>query len=598
MNDADYKILEPELPHKPGVYRFIAPDDSLLYVGKAKDLKKRVASYFRKKYDSNRIRILVKKAARLEFTIVSTEQDALLLENSLIKKLQPKYNIQLKDDKSYPYICIKKERFPRVFLTRRMIKDGSEYLGPYTSVRRVKIILDLLKNIFPLRNCNFNLSEKNIDAGKFKVCLEHHLKNCLGPCEALQNEEHYNKNIEQLRYILKGNIGRVISFLKEEMKAAADNYEFEKAADMKRKLAVLDSYQSKSTIVNPKITNIDVFAIAGENKRRYINCFRVVNGTIIQTKLVEVISKMEETEAELLAYGVNEIRSQLDDISKEIIVPFEIEWPFESIKMTVPQRGDKLQLLDLARRNVEYYRNQQTIKNAENKGKKRGTEVLAQLQHDFRLTELPHHIECFDNSNFAGSYPVASMVVFKNGVPANSQYRHFNIKTVTGPDDFASMAEVVYRRYKRLLDEDIPLPQLIIVDGGKGQLSAAVKSLKELDIYGKVAIAGIAKRLEEIYLPEDSMPLMLSKKSSSLKLIQKLRNEAHRFAITFHRKKRSTGSLKSEFTDIKGIGQKSIEKLYLHFKSYAKIKEASKEELAEVLDMKKATLLLSHFKDD
>ncbi len=596
MTHKQYKEnLATVLPNKPGVYRFVGKEEEVLYVGKAKDLKKRVASYFgANKY--GRIRVLVKKAITVAFTIVESEQDAFLLENSLIKKYQPRYNIQLKDDKSYPYICIKKERFPRVFLTRRFIKDGSEYLGPYTSVRRVRTILDLLKNIFPLRTCNFNLSKDNIEKGKFKVCLEYHLGNCLGPCENLQHEEHYNEGIAQMRKILKGHSGAVIQYLKEEMKRLADNYEFEKAAAFKKKLDILVEYKSKSTIVNNAINNVDVYAMAVENKHYYINCFKLVEGTIIQTKIIELSPKLEEDEPSILSFGVMQLREQLNSNAQEIIVPFEVDVPLTDLKITVPQRGDKLNLLQLATRNIEYYRNQQTLKNIDNKYKKKGLEVLAQLKSDFRLTELPIHIECFDNSNLQGSYPVASMVVFKDGKPANKEYRHFNIKTVTGADDFASMEEVVYRRYKRLKEEALPLPQLIIIDGGKGQLSSAVKSLKKLELYGKIAIAGIAKRLEEIYMPEDSFPLLISKKSPSLKLVQKLRNEAHRFAITFHRKKRSTGSIKSEFTDIKGIGTKSIEKLYQHFKSYTAIKSASIEDLAKVLDKKKAQYLAEHFR--
>jgi len=567
MTHKQYKdTLEATLPNKPGVYRFVGKAEEVLYVGKAKNLKKRVASYFGKnKY--GRIRVLVKKAVTVAFTIVESEQDAFLLENSLIKKYQPRYNIQLKDE----------ERFPRVFLTRRYVKDGSEYLGPYTSVRRVRTILDLLKNIFPLRTCNFNLSKENIEKGKFKVCLEYHLGNCIGPCEDLQTEENYNDGIAQMRKILKGHSGAVIQYLKEEMKRLADNYEFEKAATFKKKLDILVEYKSKSTIVNQSINNVDVYALAVENNQYFINCFKLVEGTIIQTKIIELTPKLGEDEPSILSYGVMKLREQMNSNAKEIIVPFEVDVPLTDLKVTIPQRGDKLNLLQLATKNIEYYRNQQTLKNIDNKYKKKGLEVLAQLKNDFRLTELPVHIECFDNSNLQGSYPV-------------------NIKTVSGADDFASMEEVVYRRYKRLKEESLPLPQLIIIDGGKGQLSSAVKSLKKLNLYGKIAIAGIAKRLEEIYMPEDSFPLMISKKSASLKLVQKLRNEAHRFAITFHRKKRSTGSIKSEFTDIKGIGSKSIEKLYQHFKSYKNIQQASVEDLTEVLDKKKAVLLVAHFK--
>ena len=596
MTTEDYKILEPELPHKPGVYRFYGKEDEILYVGKAKNLKKRVASYFTKNYSFYRIKVLVQNATHLQYTIVETEADALLLENSLIKKYQPKYNIQLKDDKTYPFLCIKNERFPRVFLTRKVIKDGSTYLGPYTSVRRVKTILETLKNIFPLRTCNFNLSEENINAGKFKVCLEYHLGNCIGPCEGFETEEHYNNNITRLQKILKGDTGSVITFLKEEMKTFSHKFEFEKAAEIKKRLEVLKSYQSKSTIVNPKIHNVDVFGIESEKDRFYVNIFKISNGSIIQTKLIEIKRKLEEQTSEILEYGIAELRQQINSTSTEIVVPLAVNVVDSTIKtITIPQRGDKLALLELAKRNVQYYRNQQTLKYAENSRAAKGNEVLAQLKNDFRLTELPFHIECFDNSNFQGSYPTSSCVVFKNGKPSKKDYRHYNVKTVEGPNDFASMEEVVYRRYRRLIEEEEPLPQLIIIDGGKGQLSSAVKSLKKLDIYTKVAIAGIAKRLEEIYMPEDSFPLLISKKSPSLKLIQQLRNEAHRFAISLHRKKRNTGTLKSELTDIDGIGQKSIEKLYKHFKSFEAIKNASEANLSEILDKVKAKKLKAHF---
>ncbi len=594
MTVEDYRQLD--LPDKPGVYRFIDEENQLLYVGKAKNLKKRVSSYFlKKKYDYYRIKVLVQKADRLEFTIVETEQDALLLENSIIKEFQPKYNIQLKDDKTYPYICIKKERFPRVFLTRKIINDGSEYLGPYTSVRKVKTILDLLKQLFPIRTCNFKLTEENINKGKFKVCLEFHMGNCLGPCEGLQSEEQYNANMAQLRHILKGNFSDVIQYLKEAMKAFAEKYEFEKANEFKYKLELLQQYQSKSTIVNPKLNNIEVYAMASDDVRYYINCFRIANGSIIQTKLVELTAKLNETKEEILSYGILKLRELLKSNYKDLIVPFEVVLSDTELRQAIPQRGDKLKLLELAQKNVQYYRNQQILKYAETSRNKKGMEVVAQIKSDFRLKELPFHIECFDNSNFQGAFPVASMVVFKNGKPSKQEYRHFNIKTVEGPDDYASMEEVVYRRYKRLVEEGESLPQLIIIDGGKGQLNAGKKALEKLEIYGQIAIAGIAKRLEEIFVPDDPYPLLISKKSPSLKVIQQIRNEAHRFAISFHRKKRSTGALKSELSDIEGIGPKSIEKLYQHFKSFKAIKNADLDELGKVINKTQAAKLKAHF---
>jgi len=596
MTFEEYKNIESEIPKKPGVYRFINSTDEILYVGKAKNLRKRIASYFTKKYQYAKTRIMISKSFTVLYTIVETEQDALLLENSLVKKHQPKYNIQLKDDKTFPFICIKNERFPRVFLTRKVIKDGSEYLGPYTSVRRVKTILDILRSLFPLRNCNLNLTEENIAKRKFKVCLEFHMKNCLGPCEDLQDEKSYMQSIAQMRKILKGEFGGVIVFLKEQMQFYSENFEFEKAQEIKNKLEILKNYSAKSTIVNPKIHNIDVFGFEEDiaNEKYFVNIFKIANGTIIQTKLVELKNKLDESKEEVFAYAIEKLRTEINSTSEEIIIPIDVKLNNDNIKKTIPQRGDKLALLELAQKNVRYYRNQQTIKLSEYSRQAKGNEVLAQLKNDFRLTELPIHIECFDNSNFQGSYPTSSCVVFKNGKPSKKDYRHYNIKTVEGPDDFASMEEVVFRRYRRLLEEGLPLPQLIVIDGGKGQLSSAKKSLVKLEIYGKVAIIGIAKKLEEIYVPDDSLPLLINKKSPSLKVVQQLRNEAHRFAITLHRKKRNTGTLKSEFVDIVGIGEKSIAKLYKHFKSFEAIKKADEKELAKVLDLKKAKIIKSH----
>lgn len=590
------KAVIKTIPEKPGVYKYFDKEDKILYVGKAKRLRRRVASYFNKNHDQGKTRILVRQIDRIEFTVVETEQDALLLENVLIKKLQPKYNIQLKDDKSYPFICIKKERFPRVFLTRNLIKDGSEYLGPYTSIRQVRTILDLLSNLFQLRNCNYNLSEKNINANKFKVCLEYHIGNCKGPCANHQSEKEYDQTIQQIRNILRGNFSSVIGYLKELMQEHVQALAFEQAQEIKEKLAILQDYQSRSTIVNPKINNVDVFNVETNEKRAYVSFLKVVNGTIIQTKVIELTKKLEETDEELLIFGIQELRGQLNSNAMEWILPFPIDFPEQNIKQSIPKIGDKKKLLDLAKKNAFYYRKQYEIKAAEHKRPEERTfEVLNQLKKDLRLTEIPQHIECFDNSNFQGAYPVASMVLFRNAKPAKKEYRHFNIKTVEGPDDFASMEEIVLRRYKRLINENRGLPQLIVIDGGKGQLSAAVKSLKALKIYEKVAIVGIAKKLEEIYVPNDPYPLHIDKKSQSLKLLQQLRNEAHRFAITFHRDKRSKGTFTSELEGIKGVGKKTVQNLFTHFKSIDKIKQATETELLNVVNTKQAKAIKTFF---
>jgi len=592
-----YKKIKPNLPTQPGIYKFLDKEGTILYVGKAKNLKKRVASYFTKTHERGKTRILVSKIHDIQLTIVETEQDALLLENAMIKKLQPRYNIQLKDDKTYPYICIKKERFPRVFLTRQVIKDGSTYLGPFTSVRQVKTILEFLKQLFPLRTCNLNLSEKNIKEKRFKICLEYHIGNCLGPCENLQSEKEYNSNIEQLKSILKGNYANVIRYLKEQMQAHAENYEFEKAQNLKEKIKALQGYQSKSTIVNVNIHNVDVFAISTTERNAFVSYLKLINGTIIQVKVLEITKSLDETDEELLIFGITELRNQLKSNSEEIILPFDIDFPDPKIKVVVPKIGDKKKLLKLAQKNADYYKKQKEVRASLRKtAQERNLEILQQMQKDFRLKELPRHIECFDNSNFQGSDPVASMVLYRDGKPANKEYRHFKIKTVEGPNDFASMTEVVLRRYKRLLEENQPLPQLIIIDGGKGQLNAALKALEELGLRGKIAIVGIAKRLEEIYVPDDPLPLYIDKRSPSLKLAQQLRNEAHRFAISFHRKLRSKNQLKSEFESVPGIGPSTVQKLLTHFKSAQKIKDADLETLMKVVNKKKAEAILNYFK--
>lgn len=593
------KNVLPTLPDAPGVYRYFDENEKIIYIGKAKDLRKRVSSYFTKQHDSGKTQILVKHIRRIEFTVVETEQDALLLENVLIKKHQPKYNIQLKDDKTYPYICIAKERFPRVFITRQPEKNGTECFGPYAQVGTAYTLLELVHQLFQLRNCSLNLSEESIAAQKHKSCLEYHVGNCKAPCIGLQTEAEYDASIAQIKHILKGHIGIVIQFLKNKMQIFADEFAFEQAQAIKEKLIRLQSYQSKSTIVNPKLNNIDIFFIENGEKRAFISYLKVVNGSIIQTKVIELDKKLDETSEELLLFGIVELRQQLGSNSEEIIVPFALEYPEKNVILTVPQIGDKKKLLDLAQKNAFYYRKQYEIANQERRtGSERRFEVLNELKKDLRLTEVPQHIECFDNSNIQGAFPVAAVVVFKDGKPAKKDYRHFNIKTVEGPDDFASMEEVVYRRYKRLLDEQQSLPQLILIDGGKGQLSAAIKSLEKLELYGKIAIVGIAKKLEEIYLPNDSYPLHIDKRSESLKLIQQIRNETHDFAITFHRQKRSKGTIKSELQKIPGLGEKSIEKLFKTLKSIQNIQNATEEELKKVINTRQIAALKQYFEQN
>jgi excinuclease ABC subunit C len=531
----------------------------------------------------------------IEFVIVDTEQDAFLLENSLIKKYQPRYNVMLKDDKTYPFICIKKEPFPRVFFTRKIIRDGSEYLGPYTSVYNAKIVLDLMKNIFPLRTCTLNLTEKNIEAGKFKVCLEYHIKNCLGPCEALQTEAEYDENIQQVRNILKSNFGSVKNFLKKKMAEYAEDLQFEKAEEFRHKLEILDGYESRSTIVNPKLTDIDVYGYTETETAAFINYLKIINGTIVKTRALEVKKVLDEPKEEILARAIGEHTLEDEEPAAEIFVPFEVEIPVQTVKVTVPQIGDKRKLLDLAIKNALYMREEKVKQYMTPEEKKPSFRIMKTLKDDLRLKELPKHIECFDNSNIQGTNPVSACVVFKDAKPSKKDYRIFNVRTVEGPDDFATMEEVIYRRYKRMLDEAQDLPQLIIVDGGKGQLSSAVTSLKKLDLYGKIPIVGIAKRLEEIYYPEDSLPLYINKKSESLKLIQRMRDEAHRFGITHHRARRSKNSLVSQLTEIKGVGEKTFELLMKKYKSIKKLKEVPLDELSETIGVAKAKLVVEHF---
>lgn len=585
------------LPVSSGVYQYFDKENQLLYVGKAKNLKKRVSSYFHKEHhDYGKTRVLVRKIERIEYIVVDSEVDALLLENNLIKKHQPRYNVMLKDDKTYPWICIKKERFPRVFSTRNVIKDGSEYFGPYSSAYAMKILLDLIKQVYPLRSCNFNLSEDNISKGKFKVCLDYHIKKCLGPCEAYQTEEDYNTAIADVRSILKGNTRSIIQPLKQQMQDYAANLEFEKAQEVKVKLDALENYQSKSTVVSPSVHNVDVFTIFSDTDSAYVNYFKIVNGAIIQSHNIEIKKKLEEADEDLLTMAVLEIRDKFHSTTKEIILNKEITSPWEDVKIHIPQRGDKKALIDLSLRNAQYMRQEKLKKIQIVDPERHSKRILEQVQKDLRLTELPIQIECFDNSNIQGTNPASACVVFKNAKPSKKDYRHFNIKTVEGPDDFASMEEVVYRRYKRLKEEKEAFPQLIIIDGGKGQLSSALKALDKLGLRGKIAIVGIAKRLEEIYFPGDSVPLYIDKRSESLKLIQHLRNEAHRFSLAHHRNLRSKAGLHSELDDIPGIGPKSKADLLKKFKSIKRIKEATQESLQEVLGKSKAQKLIDYFK--
>ena len=582
------------LPDSPGVYQYFDKEGIILYVGKAKNLKKRVVSYFTKNHDNAKTRILVNKIVSIKHIVVETETDALLLENNLIKKHQPRYNIMLKDDKTYPWICIKKERFPRVFMTRRVIKDGSEYFGPYTNVRTVKVLLDLIRELYPLRTCNYDLSKEKITAKKYKVCLEYHLGNCKGPCEDFQDEESYKETIKAIRNILRGNFKESLDKFQKIMQSLAVKMEFEEAQKVKEKLNLLSNYQSKSTIVNPSINNVDVFSIISDESYGYVNFFKIANGSIIQSHTTEIKKKLDETDKRILALAVVEIRQRFNSTSKEVYVPFKIDLG-TSIKVTVPKMGDKKRILELSERNAKYYRQEQfkQIKIAD--PDRHVNRIMAQMQKDLRLSEEPRHIECFDNSNIQGTHPVAACVVFKDGKPTKKEYRHYSIKTVDGPDDFASMEEVVFRRYKRLLSEGESLPQLIVIDGGKGQLSSALKSLDLLGLRGKIAIIGIAKRLEEIYYPGDSIPMYLDKRSETLKIIQFLRNEAHRFGITLHRNKRSKSAIQSELEQIPNIGKQTITSLLRKFKSAKRVKTASYLELKELLGDYRAKKIYDYY---
>jgi excinuclease ABC subunit C len=582
------------LPDAPGVYKYFDKTGKIIYIGKAKNLKNRVRSYFSKqRYENVKTKLLVSKIWDVNTTVVPTEIDALLLENSLIKEFQPKYNIALKDDKTFPLIKITKERFPKIYPTRNPVKDGSLYYGPYANVRLMKVVLELCKKIYPTRNCNYNLSEKNIQAGKFKVCLEYQIGNCRGACEGLEKEEEYNESIQHIKHILRGNLKEVKTHLQDNMERAAADWKYEEASKYKYKLDLLAKYQSRSTVVNPRITDVDVLNIAENDRYGYINYLRISGGIIIQSRNLELKKKIGETTEELLEIAFGEI-STLNPSTEEIIVPIKLDL---SANFRVPKAGDKKKLLDLSKKNALLFMKEKTNQYEKLDPYLKVERLLKTIQKDLRLKELPYHMECFDNSNIQGAFPVSACVVFKNGKPSKRDYRHFNIKTVEGPNDFASMYEALTRRYSRLLNEESPLPQLIIIDGGKGQLSSSVQALKDLNLYGKIAIVGIAKRLEEIYYPGDSLPLYIDKKSESLKVIQHMRDEAHRFGITHHRNRRSKRTIVSKLTEIKGIGEETASELLRIFKSVSRVKKTSHEDLAKVIGPSKAMLIKKYFGD-
>jgi excinuclease ABC subunit C len=594
--EAKFKSIISSLPDKPGVYQFIDSIGTILYVGKAKNLKKRVTSYFAKNQSGKTI-VLLKKTENIRHIVVEYESDALLLENNLIKRHQPRYNILLKDDKTFPWICIKKEPFPRVFSTRNYIKDGSLYFGPYTSGLMVKTLIGLIRHLYMLRTCTHNLTKSNIEAGKFKVCLEYHLGNCKGPCVGLQSEEDYGENIQQIKEILKGNISTVIDHLKSLMRQYSEDLRFEDAQLIKDKIEILSGYKSRSAIVSNTIRNVDVFAFTQESDNAYINYLKVVHGAVIQSLTIEVKIMVDEEKESILGSAITEIRQRLSSDSPEIILPFKPDLLIDKIKYTVPRAGEKRKLLEFAERNVIYYKLEQKKKRMEHSPQLRTGKNLERLKNDLHMPDLPVHIECFDNSNIMGTNPVAACVVFRNARPSKNEYRHFNIKTVTGPDDFASMEEVIFRRYKRMLEEEKSLPQLIIIDGGKGQLSSAMKSIENLGLRDKITVIGIAKKLEEIYFPGDSIPIYLDKNTISLKIIQQLRNEAHRFGINFHRLKRSADMIKSDLDQIKGIGPKTKEMLIKKFGSVDKIRIASSEDLEKVVGKSKAAIISGYFRN-
>jgi excinuclease ABC subunit C len=599
MKTEDFKAISDNIPHEPGVYRFLDVDGTILYVGKAKSLKNRLTSYFGdKKHTQYKTVLLTRNSAKIEYTVVETEHDALLLENSPIKKFQPRYNVMLKDGKSYTYICIKNEPFPRVFFTRRMIRDGSVYFGPYTSKHRVNILLEIIKKLFQLRTCSLNLTTDNINKGRFKVCLEYHIKNCLGPCEGFESESEYDAKIDQVKNILKGNLGGVKRYITDTMKKHAEHLEFEQAQVLKEKLIAFEDYQSSSTVVSTTIQDIDVFAITKDDQMAYVNYLKIINGALINTDIAEMLMNLDDDPADLLSFVIPTIRERFESVAPEVIVPMDIQLPDSKIIITVPQRGDKKKLLELAEKNIDYFIRQKQRDEISHQKKVSSSErILTTLKKDLRMDVMPLHIECFDNSNIQGTNPVSSCVVFKNAKPSNKDYRHFNVKTVEGPNDFASMEEVVYRRYKRLLDEEKSLPQLIIIDGGKGQLSSAVASLEKLGILDKVTVIGIAKQLEEIFFPGDSLPLYINKKSESLKLIQQARNEAHRFAISFHRDQRSKNFLGTQLTNIPGIGKVTAEKLLIKFGSVTKMRASDPAEIEQLIGKANAKKVKDFFEE-
>ena len=600
MNREAFKLVQPTIPELPGIYKFLDEKGTILYVGKAKNLLKRTSSYFLdSKNHSFKTVTMVRHAIRLDFLVVETEHDALLLESTLIKKNQPRYNVNLKDGRSFAFICIKKENFPRIFFTRRVFRDGSEYFGPYTSKYKAEIVLDFVKSLFPLRNCTLNLTEENIKKHKFKVCLEYHVKNCLGPCEGFETKAEYDDRIRQIRNILNGNFADVTAYLQEQMERCAEELDFESALAYKIRLDAFNDYQSKSMVVHPSIGDVDVFSIELEDHEATVNYLRIIKGALINSHTFELEKNLDQDPEMILAYAILECRELFSSIADEIIVPYSVDLSGEELKITVPQRGDKKKLLELSEKNLRYYILAKKSEIASNTTKPIAVQrILNTLRIDLRMEKDPAHIECFDNSNIQGDHPVAACVVFKNAKPSKNDYRHYNVKSVEGPNDFASMSEIVYRRYKRLQDENKPLPDLIVIDGGKGQLSAAMESIVRLGLENKVKVVGIAKRLEEIYFPNDPVPLYINKKSESLKVIQKIRNEAHRFAILFHRDQRSRSFLSTGLTDIPGIAKKSAETLLKHFGSMARVQEAGPEELAPLIGRKKADQVYRYFRPE
>jgi len=598
MTNSEFQHIVKTIPRNPGIYKYYNEKNELLYVGKAKDLRKRVSSYFLKNLTSYKTHELVNRIHHVEFTIVNSEQDAFFLENSLIKNFQPRFNINLKDDKSYPYIVIKNEPYPRVFLTRKHIEDGSEYLGPYTSVHRVRELLGFIRQTIPIRTCALNLTQKNIERKKFKVCLEYHLGNCKGPCEALQSEQDYKEGIQQIKNLLKGNLNPVINHFKDEMKGLSEKMEFEKAALIKKKIDFLKNYQSRSVVANPRLSEMDIFSIVKYEEKAYVNYLMVQNGTIVQTKTILTENFLDETEEEILAFAVAQLRSTFNSQAKEIILPFAITYPENDVVITVPKGGDKKKLLELSEKNAQYFidelKNKQRLKLDRKSTDK--TDLLKLVQQDLRLSQIPFHIECFDNSNLQGSYPVSAMVCFKNGIPSKKDYRHFNVRTVEGINDFATMKEAVYRRYKRVIDEELPWPDLVIIDGGKGQLSAAAEALHQLSATGKTTLAGLAKNVEEIFFTGDHESLKLPYDSETLKFIRSIRDEVHRFGITHHRKRRAKGVFKNELEEVKGIGKETANKLLKEFKSVKNIKEKDVSDISKIIGKTKAAMLLNELK--